>query len=408
MDPDKYQQAWRTQDSETRVTIDAELLRQEVRKGEQGFRSTIFWRDFREVGVALVMIPMWVYIGVVGALPWTWYLGVPAAIWLIGFLLIDRRRHPQTPSEPGEPLLRCVERSLEQVEHQIWLLRNVFWWYLLPFFLPITAFFAHVSWDARDAGWIEAIAFFLLLTFFVAGLYWWTYWINQQAVRKQLEPRRQELLRLRNSLREAASLSGDADLTPPDPIGLPTLPFSEPPGQSGRGSAVASIVTVLLAAGFFWLVAVFVSMTLSARTEAGHPKRSPFAAVRWDNEEEHTGRPEVRLGAGWPGREDEWFVLVSIDRVSAVELITFCKENFPKKWRKRFEEDLVEVMTRMGHPPDGTVLLVLGSLERGETVLRADVPMTSANRRAIRAAAEARGAVAEAAAAPDTEPPDSD
>ena len=30
----------------------------------------------------------------------------------------------------GQPLVRCVEESLAQVEHQIWLLRNVGWWVL--------------------------------------------------------------------------------------------------------------------------------------------------------------------------------------------------------------------------------------------------------------------------------------
>ena len=55
-------------------------------------------------------------------------------------------RHKQTPSDPDEPLLSCVKDSLAQVEHQIWLLRNVFWWYLLPSAIPLLAFFAHVSW----------------------------------------------------------------------------------------------------------------------------------------------------------------------------------------------------------------------------------------------------------------------
>jgi hypothetical protein len=46
--------------------------------------------------------------------------------------VLDRRRHPQKPPEPGEPLVKTVQDSLNQVDHQIWLLRNVAWWYLLP------------------------------------------------------------------------------------------------------------------------------------------------------------------------------------------------------------------------------------------------------------------------------------
>jgi len=58
MEPDKYQQAWKAEAAQMRVTIDAELLPQEVQRVQQQFRSTIFWRDVREVGVSLLLIPV--------------------------------------------------------------------------------------------------------------------------------------------------------------------------------------------------------------------------------------------------------------------------------------------------------------------------------------------------------------
>ena len=66
-------------------------------------------------------------------------------------------RHKRKPSEPGDPLLESVKESLTQVEHQIWLLRNVFWWYLLPFAISIMAFFAQISWQVSK-DWFEALA----------------------------------------------------------------------------------------------------------------------------------------------------------------------------------------------------------------------------------------------------------
>ena len=97
MDPDKYQQAWQAQSSQTRVTIDADLLLKEVQRNQRDFRATIFWRDFREVGsrtaVAALCGSIWAY---ELSLPWTWYLTVPALIWVIGFILVDRMRHKQT------------------------------------------------------------------------------------------------------------------------------------------------------------------------------------------------------------------------------------------------------------------------------------------------------------------------
>ncbi len=200
MDPDKYQQAWQAQSAQARVTVDASLLLKEVERSQRNFRAMIFWRDFREVAVALLMLPLWFYLGYRLSLPWSWYLSVLAMIWGGGFILVDRRRHPQKPGEPDRPLLESVKESLTQLEHQIWLLRNVFWWYLLPFTISILAFFAHVAWSLRSAGWLEALIFFVLLAGFVLAIYSFIYYANQRAVRATLEPRREELLTLLASL----------------------------------------------------------------------------------------------------------------------------------------------------------------------------------------------------------------
>ena len=118
---------------------------------------------------------------------------------MILFILVDRIRHKQQPSEPGEPLLDCVRVSLTQVEHQIWLLRNVFWWYLLPFTIAILAFFAQDAWLNHSGFWPIALAF-VPFALFLLVLYGFVYYLNQRAVRRELEPRRQELLTLLASL----------------------------------------------------------------------------------------------------------------------------------------------------------------------------------------------------------------
>jgi membrane protein YdbS with pleckstrin-like domain len=92
-----------------------------------------------------------------------------------------------------------VESSLAQVEHQIWLLRNVLWWYLLPLALSALAFFAQVAWQERSGGWWTALAVSVVIALVVivfAGVYW----LNQYAVRSELEPRRLELETLHVSL----------------------------------------------------------------------------------------------------------------------------------------------------------------------------------------------------------------
>ena len=194
------QKAWQSQDAGAKVTLNADLLLNEVRRNQQQFRATIFWRDVREVGVAFLLTGFFSYHGLrYGA--WTEFL-VGFACFGVGiFMLVDRwlQRAKQTTSK--DPLKLCIEASLNHVNHQIWLLKNVFWWYLLPIAAALAIFFGYSAWRARNIGsW--AVVGALACALVVALLYWGIYWGNQFAVRKTLEPRRQELETLLASLAE--------------------------------------------------------------------------------------------------------------------------------------------------------------------------------------------------------------
>jgi hypothetical protein len=378
MEPDKYQQAWQAHTAQTRVTVDADLLLEEVRRKQRDFRTMIFLRDFREVVVAVVMIPVWFYLGAVTSSPWTWYLTVPVLVWMAGFMLVYRIRHPRKPSEPDEPLLGCVKNSLIEVEDQIWLLRNILWWYLLPPFISIAAFFVQVGWSSsRTGGRLESLVFIALPVGMLAGVYAAIYFLNQYAVRSQLEPRRQELLTLLASLRDERTREGGAEQ-----VSLPALPFAGERLQASCASptrvAIGIFGIVIIVLLLVFLVVITVDTAPNLQTDEGYAKRSPFAAVRWQDSE-----PQVQV-------EDEWFTLVSLDEVPAAEIVAFSRKTYGSLWRKRFEEDLVELLTRMGHPPGDTVTLVVQSVKSSETQVLEDVPMTPANRQAIKAAADAQ------------------
>jgi len=377
MAPDKFQQAWQAQSSQTRVIIDADLLREEVQRDQQNFRSMIFYRDFREVAIALLLIPIWFIMGAVTKSPWTWYLTVPVLVWMAGFMLVYRLRHKQKPTEPGEPLLLCVQRSLTEVEDQIWLLRNIFWWYLLPPSISILAFFAHTSWLLRSGGWFFALISFVFSVGFVVVLYSFIYFLNQRAVLLLLEPRRQELLTLLNSLRDETTGKGANDH-----VALPGLPFAKESLYTSCASqtrvAIGLFVFVLIILIVVFIVNSAINTDPDPQTGNFYLKRSPFAAVRWQE-----SQPEVKLG-------EEWFKLVSLEGLPASEIVAFSKQTYRDKWRKRFEEDLVELLTRMGHPPEKTVTLKIQSLTSSETQVRKEVPMTEENRSAIYEAARKR------------------
>lgn len=203
MNPDELKEAWKMQALQGGFAGDAEQLLQEVQRKQQAFDSTILLRDIREVGVALLMVPVWLVMGLRMSLPWTWYLTVPGLLWIAGFMLADRRRYRRRVPELGEPLRQHVLGSLAQVEHQIWLLRNVFWWYLLPLGLPILAFFVQVTLQIPSPAWLKAV-FLSILVGFVVAVFGWIYGLNQAAVRGTLQQRRQELEALRASLENEA------------------------------------------------------------------------------------------------------------------------------------------------------------------------------------------------------------
>ena len=111
----------------------------------------------------------------------------------------------------GMPLKACVEISLHQVNHQIWLLKNVFWWYLLPIAAALgistCAAFLRVQHPGRGA-FIGGGAFVL----FGALLYWGIYgstssrfaraWTRGDRSWKRCWP---ALMRIRNDLLPAAA-----------------------------------------------------------------------------------------------------------------------------------------------------------------------------------------------------------
>lgn len=112
----------------------------------------------------------------------------------------------------------------------------------------------------------------------------------------------------------------------------------------------------------------------------GYPKLSPFEAVRWRG-----SVPEVRVNG-------VWYELLSINGITCKEIVAFLKSVEKKEdWRqKRFEEDLVEVLTVMGHDPGTSATLKVRQLDSGQEKELKDVPMTEKNRNAIRDARQKR------------------
>ncbi|MAG94664.1 MAG: hypothetical protein CMJ48_13095, partial [Planctomycetaceae bacterium] len=111
------------------------------------------------------------------------------------------------------------------------------------------------------------------------------------------------------------------------------------------------------------------------------PRLSPFEEIRWNGL-----NPEVRV-------RGKWFQLLAINGIPAENIVRTCIERHQSKWQKHFGEDIVQVLSDMGHRPRHSVHLELRDLANGSTG-KLDVRMTTQNRRAIREANQAQSTVA--------------
>jgi hypothetical protein len=200
MNFEDLQKSWQSQNPGALVTINAEVLLQEVRRNQRQFWAAILWRDAREVGVCVIMALFFLHWARHGQ-SWSWYLLSFCCLFAGAFLLVDRWiQHRQQPVK-HESLQACILSSLFQVNHQIWLLKNVFWWYLLPILIGLGAVSASALWQKHQAGLAAMIGLGAFDVVFYGLIYWGVYWLNQFAVRKTLKPRRQELETLLDSLK---------------------------------------------------------------------------------------------------------------------------------------------------------------------------------------------------------------
>lgn len=194
----ELQRNWQKDTSGTKLTVDSDLLLREVKRNKEHFESTIFWRDVREAGGSFVLAVFLLYQSMKFNL-WSLYLPVLACIFVGVFMVIDRVIQKRKLPKHSDPLAGCIKISLAQVKHQIWLLRNVIWWYLLPFTIGISLFWGHVGWKVRSG---HPIGLIFIGGCFVGLIITYTgvYYLNQYAVRKELMPRKQELELLLNNL----------------------------------------------------------------------------------------------------------------------------------------------------------------------------------------------------------------
>jgi len=201
MNFEELQNAWQQQPAGDPIRVESGPLLKMVQRNHQAMQKHFMGEPFLIMVFGLFYVPLWIWLGISKNLPWTWYLEIPAFLWVAFFLIYHRIAQRRMQPQPGDSLRESVERSLQQIDYQIQLQNRVFWWYLLPPALPMAAFFIH-------SGILSQNAWLAVHNIIVAGLvFWFAYELIRRGVRKQLEPRQKELQQFLQSLDQAETES---------------------------------------------------------------------------------------------------------------------------------------------------------------------------------------------------------
>jgi hypothetical protein len=237
---EELQTSWQEQPIPDTVVIKEETLLSITRRNQQDFLAAVLRRDFCEVAVCVLLVVFFLHLSInsksISMLimtVWCLYVG--------SFFIIDR--HIQKKRQPvyEDTLTCCLQQSLNQVNHQIWLLRNILWWCLLPIGIGLPIGFI-----------LEGVPFwsklYVIVATFEVSVFYGIYRINQHAVLYGLLPRRNEILTLLSQL-------------DPNKIDQTDIEPAQPYSKTNKiiDGFISFLFTIFAWAGICFIVGSFVS-----------------------------------------------------------------------------------------------------------------------------------------------------
>lgn len=124
---------------------------------------------------------------------------MPVLLWIAIVYLLTLKQYSKRPIASGQPVLDSVKESLAQVEHQIWFMRSLLWWNLLPVAVTLLAYSAHATWEMTLPWWGRVLVIGSWAFLLYHALRWMSR-MNELSVQKELEPRRSDLKKIIRNL----------------------------------------------------------------------------------------------------------------------------------------------------------------------------------------------------------------
>lgn len=193
MNLDDLKRDWQSRPEPSEPAMSETEIIDFVTRRSATFDRTIVRRDRREAIAAVIVILLFIPALIHG--PWLSRAGVLVVLGAMAFIFhkLARARGARAAEHADLSLRELLNAERTKIDAQIRLLESVLSWYVIPPAIGVLMVDAGVT----GIGWLTVGygAFIVLLCI-------WIYRINQRAVRSQLIPRREELDRLIQQLRE--------------------------------------------------------------------------------------------------------------------------------------------------------------------------------------------------------------
>jgi hypothetical protein len=148
MDLEYLQTIWQKDESAGGYVLDEAALHAIVKGESRRFERRVRWRDWYELIGGLTIGSFFVYATFVplpgeASVPWTEHwdrLLLAAGCFVIAFGFTRLRLAARAFAEQeGDSLVQTLEKRRDAIALQMLLVRRMFWWYLLPVAVPLTA-----------------------------------------------------------------------------------------------------------------------------------------------------------------------------------------------------------------------------------------------------------------------------
>ncbi len=196
-----YEAVWKRQPLPLGNEANLNELLESFEAKRRKLHAALLVRDYSEAGagvlVSIACAFIWWKMGTAG-----WPIGIALLLVLgvSGVFVRERVRIKRFRFGADAALLAKVEADLALLRHQRHLLHTIWWWHLGPIFAA--TLIVHFTLALHSPPWAPQrdpifnggfVGFYLLLV-------WLAWWINYRTGRKRLDPRIEELEKLRHSL----------------------------------------------------------------------------------------------------------------------------------------------------------------------------------------------------------------